>query len=104
MTGNSPMAAISQSESDEAGAPSGCNHVRHYVNRIDLDASLSEILIDLGQLFPGEPAASAQCRLVTSPSHLKMFENAIARCIRSYEERFGALLNAADNGEHPQHG
>jgi hypothetical protein len=98
------MAAISPSEPDTTGTSSGCAQVRHYVNRIDLDASLSEILIDLGQLFPGERAASAQCRLVTSPSHLKTFENAIARCIRSYEDRFGALLGAADNGEQAQHG
>ncbi len=69
---------------------------RHYVNRIDLSISLSEVCIDFGQVFPGEAAPRAQCLLVTSPSHLRSFGRSIASVVETYEERFGTLIGGLE--------
>lgn len=75
---------------------------RHYVNHIDLSFTLSEVRIDLGQEFADSDAVRSQCRLVTSPVHLRRIGREISATISHYETRFGTipasdLTNAADD-------
>ena len=64
---------------------------RHYVNHIDLSFTLSEVRIDLGQLFGGSEPLRRQCRLITSPVHLRRMGEEISATISHYETRFGTI-------------
>jgi hypothetical protein len=72
---------------------------RRYVNHIALDFSLSEVHIDLGQAFAGNNGPVAQCKLVTSPVHLRQMNSEIAQTITQYETRFGNIPTSSDDGK-----
>ncbi len=72
---------------------------RRYVNHIALDFSLSEVHIDFGQAFVGNTGPVAQCRLVTSPVHLRQMNSEIAQTITRYETRFGNIPLSDNDGE-----
>ena len=72
---------------------------RHYVNHVDLSFTLSEVRIDFGQEFAESDVVRSQCRLVTSPVHLRRMGHEISATITNYESRFGIIPigDAADS-------
>jgi Protein of unknown function (DUF3467) len=72
---------------------------RHYVNHISLNFTLSEVRIDFGQLFADSNAVRSQCRLVTSPVHLRRIGQEISATITRYETRFGTIPLSESNAE-----
>lgn len=83
----------------------GADYVaRRYVNHIALEFTLSEVNIDLGQAFAGNEGPVAQCRLVTSPVHLRQMNSEISQTISSYETRFGIIPISDVDAEEPADG
>jgi hypothetical protein len=71
-----------------------------YINHIDLSYSLSEVRITFGQIFADSDAVRLQCRLVTSPVHLRRMGQEITATINSYETRFGIIpLSHGEDGD-----
>lgn len=75
---------------------------RKYVNHMRLSVSLSEVLIDLGQLRPGAGDAQIEGRFVTSPDTLLGMRSKISGAIDLYQSRFGTIVGEglADRGGH----
>jgi hypothetical protein len=64
---------------------------RLYANHLAVEHTLSEMLLDFGQLFPAGGAARPLVTLVTSPVHLRGFHQLIGGAIRRYEAEHGPL-------------
>jgi hypothetical protein len=90
------MQSVPVSKPDPALEASLPDAPRLYVNHIQLSVTLSEMCIDLGQCFAGNPVPAAGARLVTSPVHLQRFEVQIASALRDYRAEFGAIPGITD--------
>ena len=95
------MAGSSERHGDDALALP-CTS-RRYVNQIDLSLSLSEVRIDFSQNFPNEAEPKTQCRLVTSPVHLRRMGSAMLNAIRTYQRKFG-VIPSPDDEQRTGHG
>ena len=82
---------------DEAEA--GHGSARTYINHMHLGVSLSEVLIDVGQLSPGEEQAAIKGRFVTSPDYLLSMRSRISGAIETYQARFGTIVDGGLGGE-----
>jgi hypothetical protein len=82
----------------------GAPPARKYFNHMQLSVSLSEVLIDLGQLRPGAEAAMVEGRFVTSPDTLLGMRRKISGAIDLYQARFGAIVGDGLAGECGGHG
>lgn len=76
---------------NQNAAGSTADAARHYVNHIGLNFTLSEVRIDFGQAFADSDHIRQQCRLVTSPVHLRRMGQEICATISHYETRFGSI-------------
>lgn len=86
-----------RNDREKAGAGSG--PARTYINHMHLGVSLSEVLIDVGQLSPGEEEAVIKGRFVTSPDYLLSMRSRISGAIDTYQARFGTIIDGGLGGE-----
>lgn len=91
------MAEAAKPLDNEVRTHSDCA-ARRYVNQIDLSFSLSEVRIDFGQEFAELEQSLPQCRLITSPVHLRRIGHQISQTIDRYESRFGVIPVSDDGG------
>ena len=68
-----------------------CGPERAYANYLSIGHSLSEVLLDFGQFFPAADGPYFLSRLVTSPVHLRAFQQLLASAVENYEAEFGPL-------------
>lgn len=71
------------------GRDSNPSPKRTYVNHLDIDFSLAEVCLNIGQLFDADDPPRISAKLVTSPAHLMRFNDIITdTCVR-YRAEFG---------------
>ncbi len=69
---------------------------RTYVNHLDIEFSLAEVCLNIGQLFDANDPPRISAKLVTSPVHLKRFSDIISdTCVR-YQTEFGSEIKSTD--------
>ena len=64
---------------------------RVFINHMQLEVTLSEVRIDVGQLAAGAEAPDVKGRFVTSPDYLAGMRSRIGSAVDLYEARFGAI-------------
>ena len=72
----------------------------NYSNFVIVSHSPAEFIMDFTRILPGIPKAKVHSRIIMTPQHAKMFQNALKDNIQKYEMQFGEInLNAqmADN-------
>ncbi len=80
------------------GRDSNPSPKRTYVNHLDIDFSLAEVCLNIGQLFDSDDPPRISAKLVTSPVHLMRFNDIIAdTCVR-YRAEFGNSACSEDSG------
>ena len=78
-----------QTRGADITAPLG--EARLYANYLSVGHSLSEVLLDFGQFFPSGAEPYFLSRLITSPVHLRAFQQLLAGAVESYEAEYGPL-------------
>jgi hypothetical protein len=51
----------------------------------------AEIVLDFAQFLPRMPKGSVMARVIMSPMHAKMLQNALAQNVANYERQFGEI-------------
>jgi hypothetical protein len=85
------MASASHPVSDSPLQAGQATTVRLYSNHLLVRQSLSEVHLDFGQLFSDSGLPFPLARLVTSPLHLRLFQQELTGALDSYEATYGAL-------------
>jgi len=67
-----------------------------YVNHCDIDADLSDARLVFAQAGNGGSEPNIKARLVTSPTHLRRFRDAITDACREHERQFLGAAAIAD--------
>lgn len=72
-----------------------------YANVAFISHTPAEIVLDFAQVLPRMPRGSVQARVIMSPMHAKMLQQALAQNIANYERQFGEIrlpqqMNLAD--------
>jgi len=62
-----------------------------YGNLALITHSPSEFIIDFARVLPGTPKSKVYARIVMTPQHVKMLQNALEENIKKYENRFGKI-------------
>lgn len=62
-----------------------------YANLALITHSPSEFIIDFARVLPGTPKSKVYARIVMTPQHVKMLQNALEENIKKYENRFGKI-------------
>ncbi|MFQ6094420.1 MAG: DUF3467 domain-containing protein [bacterium] len=62
-----------------------------YSNLALITHSPSEFIIDFARVLPGTPKSRVYARIVMTPQHVKMLQNALEENIKKYENRFGKI-------------
>lgn len=62
-----------------------------YSNFVLIAHSPSEFIIDFARILPGLPKAKVFSRIVMTPQHVVLLQNALADNVKKYEERFGKI-------------
>ena len=71
-----------------------------YSNLALIVHSPQEFVIDFARVTPGSPKAKVYARVIMTPAHAKMLQNALEENIKKYETAFGAIKVAgADSDE-----
>lgn len=84
-------ASFDKTQTQGADVPAPCGPARLYANYLSVGHSLSEILLDFGQFFPSGAEPYFLSRLVTSPVHLRAFQQLLAGAVDNYEAEYGPL-------------
>jgi hypothetical protein len=74
-----------------SGGGGGVPPARRYANYLAIDFGLSEVELRFGEGSPQWSEPRIHTRIVTSPVHLRTFEQAIQETIVRYERRFGLI-------------
>jgi len=53
--------------------------------------SPSEFIIDFARVLPGTPKSKVYARIVMTPQHVRMLQNALEENVKKYENRFGKI-------------
>lgn len=72
-----------------------------YSNLAIITHSPAEFVIDFTRVLPGVPKAKVLARIITTPQHAKLLQNALKDNIEKYEKTFGEIKI---QGEPPQAG
>lgn len=72
-----------------------------YSNLAIITHSPAEFVIDFTRVLPGVPKAKVLARIITTPQHAKLLQNALKDNIDKYEKTFGEIKI---HGEPPQPG
>lgn len=62
-----------------------------YANLAFISHTPGEIILDFAQLLPRMPRGRVLSRVIMSPMHAKMLQNALAQNIANYERQFGEI-------------
>lgn len=62
-----------------------------YANIAFISHTPAEIILDFAQFLPRTPKGSVKARVIMSPMHAKMLQNALAQNIANYERQFGEI-------------
>jgi len=73
-----------------------------YANVAFISHTPAEVVLDFAQVLPRMPRGSVQARVIMSPMHAKMLQQALAQNIANYERQFGEIrlpqqVNLADH-------
>lgn len=72
-----------------------------YANVAFISHTPAEVVLDFAQVLPRMPRGAVQARVIMSPMHAKMLQQALAQNIANYERQFGEIrlpqqMNLAD--------
>ena len=62
-----------------------------YANVAFISHTPAEIVIDFAQVLPRMPKGNVVSRVIMSPMHAKMLQNALAQNLANYERQFGEI-------------
>lgn len=62
-----------------------------YSNLAIITHSPAEFVIDFTRVLPGIPKAKVLARIITTPQHAKLLQNALKDNIEKYEKSFGEI-------------
>lgn len=62
-----------------------------YANLAFISHTPGEIVLDFAQVLPRMPRGRVLSRVIMSPMHAKMLQNALAQNIANYERQFGEI-------------
>lgn len=62
-----------------------------YANIAFISHTPAEIVLDFAQFLPRTPKGSVKARVIMSPMHAKMLQNALGQNIANYERQFGEI-------------
>ena len=62
-----------------------------YANFVLITHSAAEIILDFAQVLPRAPKGKVQSRIVMTPMHAKLLQNALGQNLSQYESKFGAI-------------
>lgn len=62
-----------------------------YANLAVMSTTRNEFVFDFSQMFPPDPRAHVQARVVMSPQHAKLVLNLLQRNIERYEAQHGTI-------------
>ena len=62
-----------------------------YANIAFISHTPAEIILDFAQFLPRMPKGTVKARVIMSPMHAKMLQNALAQNIANYERQFGEI-------------
>ena len=62
-----------------------------YSNLAMISHTQSEVIIDFARVLPGLPKGKVYARIVMTPQHAKMLENALADNLKKFEDRYGKI-------------
>ena len=62
-----------------------------YSNLAIITHSPAEFVIDFTRVLPGVPKAKVLTRIITTPQHAKLLQNALKDNIEKYEKTFGEI-------------
>jgi hypothetical protein len=62
-----------------------------YSNLAIITHSPAEFVIDFTRVLPGVPKAKVHARIITTPQHAKLLQNALKENIEKYEKTFGEI-------------
>jgi len=62
-----------------------------YSNLALITHSPSEFIIDFARVLPGTPKSKVYARIVMTPQHIRMLQNALEENVKKYENRFGKI-------------
>ncbi len=62
-----------------------------YSNLAIITHSPAEFVIDFTRVLPGVPKAKVHARVITTPQHAKLLQNALKDNIEKYEKTFGEI-------------
>lgn len=65
--------------------------MRHFVNHLRIDLSLSQIHFDLATLGPRPIDATPVWRFVTTPDHMQTMQRTLEHALANYRTRFGEI-------------
>lgn len=70
-----------------------------YANIVFTSHTPAEVILDFAQALPRTPRGQVKARIILSPMHAKMLQQALAQNIANYERQFGEIrlpVNLAD--------
>ena len=70
-----------------------------YSNIVFTSHTPAEVILDFAQALPRTPRGQIKARVIMSPMHAKMLQQALAQNIANYERQFGEIrmpVNLAD--------
>lgn len=62
-----------------------------YANTVIISHTQFEVVLDFIQILPSDPRARVLERIIMTPTHAKMFLQAMAENVARYEARFGVI-------------
>ncbi len=62
-----------------------------YSNATLIDFSPAEVVIDFIQMLPRMPKAQVKSRVLLSPIHAKMLQQALSQHVKKFEQQFGEI-------------
>jgi hypothetical protein len=62
-----------------------------YANLAFISHTPGEIVLDFAQMLPRMPRGQVLSRVIMSPMHAKLLQNALAQNIANYERQFGEI-------------
>jgi hypothetical protein len=62
-----------------------------YSNLAMISHTQSEVIIDFARVLPGVPKGKVYARIVMTPQHAKLLENALADNLGKFEGRYGKI-------------
>lgn len=69
-----------------------------YSNLAIISHSPAEFVIDFTRILPGVPKGKVHARIIMTPQHAKMLFNALGDNLNKFEQQFGEIRLAGDDG------